>query len=118
MPEAANRDSNRNRRLIRMQRKRTARAKVPPPLSGFAIADQREMSHRRHRTALGQADAAMSGSPVDQTRPWKFRPPAEPPRQWRERQFEGAPRAALGADVIAQDQSAAGFQHADEIIER
>ena len=60
----------------------------------------------------------MSGRPIDQPRPRKFRPPAEPPRQRRERQFEDAARAAFGADVIDQDEFAAGLQHADEIIER
>src|SRR5260370_29483665 len=77
--------------------------------SGFAVADQRKMPHRRHRAALGEADAAMRCGPLLQTRPWKFRPPAEPPRQRRERQFEDAARATLGADVIDQNEFPAGF---------
>ena len=76
------------------------------------------MPHRRHRPALGQGDAAMFGGPVGQPLPGKFRPPAQPPRQRRECQFEDAARAAFGADVIDQDEFAAGLQHADEIIER
>ena len=51
-------------------------------------------------------------------RPRELRPPAEPPRQWRECQFEDAARAAFGADVVDQDQFAAGLQHTDEIIQR
>ena len=97
---------------------RRFRAECASTLHGFAVADQREMPHRRHRPALGQGDAAMFGGPVGQPRPRKFRPPAEPPRQRRERQFEDAARAAFGADVIDQDEFAAGFQHADEIIQR
>src|SRR6185437_15023192 len=96
----------------------SASGRTGPQASGLAIPDQREMPHRRHRTPLGQADAAMAGRPVDQPRPRKFRPPAEPPRQWRERQFEQPARAAFGADVIDQDQLAAGLQHANKIIER
>ncbi len=76
------------------------------------------MSHRRHRPPLGQGDAAMFGGPVGQAFPREFRPPAEPPRQRRERQFEHAARAAFGADVIDQDELAAGLQDADEIIQR
>src|SRR6266446_4905949 len=68
------------------------------------------MAHWRHRAALGQADAAVFGGPVRQPRPWKFRPPAEPPRQRRERQFEDAARTALGADVIDQNELATGFR--------
>ena len=75
------------------------------------------MPHRRHRPPLGQGDAAMFGGPVGQAFPREFRPPAEPPRQWRERQLEHAARAAFGADVIDQDELAAGFQDADEIIQ-
>src|SRR5258706_16459664 len=121
-----------------MRGKRPARAEVPdktphlftsPPhagggseqlsaISGFAVTYQREMPHRRHRAALGQADAAMFRRPIGQTRPWKFRPPAEPPRQRREPQFEDAARTAFGADVIDQNELAAGFQHPDEIIKR
>jgi hypothetical protein len=29
----------------------------------FAVADQREMSHRRHRPTLGEADAAVPRGP-------------------------------------------------------
>ena len=107
--------------FIRIQGKRTERADVPcgtGQTSGFAVANEGKVPHRGHRAALGQGDAAMFRGPIDQPRPWKFRPPAEPPRQRRERQFEDAARAALGADVIDQDEFAAGFQHADEIIER
>ena len=76
-----------------MRGKRFAAAEVPreiprAAISRFAVADQRKMPHRRHRPPLGQADAAMFGGPVDQPRPGKFRPPAEPARQRRERQFE------------------------------
>ena len=72
------------------------RALVPRqigPVLRFAIADQRKMPHRRHRAAFRQADAAMVGRPIGQPRPGKFRPPAEPARQWCERQFKQAARA-------------------------
>src|SRR5258707_10862191 len=77
--------------------------------SGFAIANERKMPHRRHRATLGQADAAVFCGPIHQTLPGKFRPPAEPPRQGSERQFEETARAALGADVIDQNKLAAGL---------
>ena len=60
------------------------------------------MPHRRHRPPFGQADAAMFGGPIGQSLPWEFRPPAEPPRQWRKGEFENAARAAFGADVFDQ----------------
>src|SRR5580693_1009028 len=44
--------------FLRMRRQRPARADVPPGtlmLSGFAVADQGKMPHRRHRAALAQA---------------------------------------------------------------
>src|SRR5271156_4932613 len=94
--------------LIRMPGKRLPGAEVPPRLSRFAVSDQRKMSHWRHRPAPGEADAAMPGGPVDQTGPWKFRPPAEPPRQRCKRELKGAARAAFGADVVDQDQFTAG----------
>jgi hypothetical protein len=50
----------------------------------FSITDQREMPHRRHRTALGENNAAMSGRPIHQPRPWKFGPPAKPSGERRE----------------------------------
>src|SRR3979490_360686 len=93
-------------------------AQALPQSLGLSISYQREMPHRRHWAALGQADAAVFCGPIGQTRPWKFRPPAQPSRQRREPQFEDAARAALGADVIDQDELAAGFQHADEIVQR
>src|SRR5258708_39689977 len=86
--------------------------------SGFAVTDQREMPHRRHPAALGQADAAMFRRPIVQTRPWKFRPPAEPPRQRRERQVEDAARTVFSADVIDPNELAARVQYADEINHR
>src|SRR5665213_2775776 len=55
--------------FIRMRGERPAGADVPPEPSGFAIADEGKMPHRRHRPALGQADAAMLGCPVGQPRP-------------------------------------------------
>ena|SRR5258706_7733022 len=67
-----------------MRGKRPARAEVPDKtphlftsprhagggseqlsaISGFAVTNQREMPHRRHRAALGQTDAAVSFSGV------------------------------------------------------
>src|ERR1700726_952716 len=81
--------------------------------SGLPVADQRKMPHRRHRAALGEADAAVFGGPIDQPRPRKFRTPTQPARQRRKRQFKRATRAALGADMVDQNEFAAGFQHAD-----
>jgi hypothetical protein len=67
-------------------------------LSGFAVTDQRKMPHRRHRAALGQADAAVFGRPIGQPCPWKFRPPAEPPRQdSRPIERSGSRSSPLGA---------------------
>src|SRR5579864_634945 len=62
-------------------------------ISGFPIADQGEMPHRRHRPALGESNATMFGGPVGQARPGKFRTPAEPARQRRKSKLEGASRA-------------------------
>src|SRR4051794_12770920 len=73
----------------------------------LAEPDQRKMPHRRHWPPLGEGNAAMFGGPIGQSVPREFRPPAEPPRQRRECQFEGAAWTALGADVIDQDQFAA-----------
>src|SRR5260221_11821039 len=98
-----------------MRGKRPARAEVPdktphlftsPPhagggseqlsaISGFAVTYQREMPHRRHRAALGQADAAVFRRPIGHTRPWKFRTPAEPTRQPCERTFEHSRQSQL-----------------------
>jgi hypothetical protein len=66
---------------ILMQRERTSQALVPVVTSTilrFPITDEREVSHRGHRTALGEDDAAMSGCPVHESCPRKFRPPAKP----------------------------------------
>src|SRR5579863_4504011 len=71
-PETASSTHDSNKEVfICMQGKRPARTDVPPKASGFAVTDQREVSHRRHRTAFGQADAAMLCGPVDQPRPRK-----------------------------------------------
>ena len=56
------------------------RFRIKSETSGFTITDQREMSHRRHRSAFGQADTAVFCRPIGQPCPWKFRPPPEPPR--------------------------------------
>src|SRR3954463_6444765 len=87
-------------------------------VSGFAVADQREMSHWRHRAALDQRDTAMSHRPVHQTLPGKLGAPSEPPCQWRECQFKHTTWTALGTDVIDQNKFAARLQHPDEIIQR
>src|ERR1700704_5720021 len=81
-------------------------AQAFPQSLGFAIFDQREMPHRRHWAALGQAGAAVFCGPTARTHPWNSGPPAEPSRQRRERQFEDAARAAFGADVIDQNEFA------------
>ena len=46
-------------------------------LSGFAIANERKMPHRRHRPALGQRHAAMSGRPSRPAAPTEI-PAASP----------------------------------------
>jgi len=76
------------------------------------------MSHRRHRAALHQCHAAMFGRPVHQPRPWKFRPPAEPARQWRKAHLEDFAWTAFRADVVDQNEFTARLQHTHEIIER
>src|SRR3978361_316595 len=101
---------------------KTARSRGGSPAkcrsSRFAETDQRKMPHRRHWPPLGQGETAMSSGPGGPPRPRKCPPPAEPARQGRECEFEGAARAALGANMIDQDQFAAGLQYPDEIIER
>ena len=42
-------------------------SKKSHPALGLAVTDQREMPHRRHRAALGQADAAVFRGPIGQT---------------------------------------------------
>ena len=82
--------------VVRMGGKRAGRARVvprAPARSRFEVADQREVPHRRHRTALDQRDAAVLGGPVDEARPRKFRPPAEPARDRRKRELEELARA-------------------------
>src|SRR6185312_2321216 len=87
-----------------------------PPLR-LAEADQREMPQRRHRPALDQADAIAFG-PAGEPRPGKLRAPAEAARDRREALLEGPAKPALGAQMIDQDDLAAGLQHADELVER
>ena len=60
----------------------------------------------------------LPDDPARQPRPGKFRPPAEPARHRRERQFEGAPHALFRADVIDQHDLAARPHHAREFVER
>ena len=75
------------------------------------------MSHRGHRPPLDQLNPAVARSPVDEPGPRKLGPPAETPRDGRERQLENFTRAAFRADMVHQNQFAAGLQHAHEIVE-
>ena len=66
------------------------------------------MAERRHRPALDHMHAGRALGPGAQAFERKLRPPAQPARHRREPFLEGAPQAGLGADVIDQDDFAAG----------
>ena len=74
------------------------------------------MPQRRHRPALDQLNIARAFGPVRDAREWKFRPPAEPARHRRKAMLEPAPRPALGADMIDQNDLAARLRHARELV--
>src|SRR5580658_6741045 len=76
------------------------------------------MPERRHRAALDDLHAAMARGPLRQAFPAEFRPPAEPARQRREAMLEYRAQAGLGAEMVDQDDLTAGFEHADELVER
>src|SRR5260221_5832188 len=84
--------------------------------SALAEADQREMPHRRHRPALDHLETGAA-RPIRQPCPGKLRTPAEPSRQRREALLENAAKAVLRAEMIDQDDFAAGVEHAGEIVE-
>src|SRR3954451_20297527 len=85
-------------------------------LRTFAIADQRKMPERRHRPALDEADSGRARLPRGEPLPRKLGPPAEPPRDGSERLLAELAQAAFGADVVHQNDLAAGLQHARELI--
>ena len=76
------------------------------------------MAERRHWPVLQYAYAAVTLRPIGQTAEAEFRPPAQPARDWRKADLERAARTGFGADVIDQDDLAAGPDHARELVER
>src|SRR5215218_1051021 len=92
--------------------------RVPRARSRFEVADQGKVPHRRHRAALGQGDAAVFRGPVDQALPRKLRAPAETAGQGRKRELGEFSQTLFSADVVDQDQLAAGPQDAHELVER
>ena len=60
---------------------------------------------------------AVALRPVGEPLVGKFRPPAEPARDRRETLLEQPARAAFRADVVDQDDLAAGPDHAREFVE-
>lgn len=76
------------------------------------------MAHRRHGAALGQRDAAVSGGPVDEAGPREFRAPAQAAGKRRERELGEFAKTLFRADVVDEDQLAAGLQDAHELVER
>src|SRR5262249_2538917 len=91
----------------RAEELRSARALEP---------DQRELPEGRHRAAFDEAHAAVTFGPARQPIPAEFRPPAEPPRERGEALLEGASHAGLGAEMIDQDDLAAGPRDAREFV--
>src|SRR5215468_7266059 len=78
----------------------------------LAETDQREMSERWHRPPLDQRNTGRALGPLGEPPPRKFRTPAEPPRDRREPLLERAAQSLLRADMIDQDDLAAGLEHA------
>ncbi len=76
------------------------------------------MPERLHRAALDHAHAAVALRPVGQALHRKLRPPAELARDRREAELEQPARAAFGAEVVDQDDLAAGPGDAHELVER
>src|SRR5688572_15130035 len=83
-----------------------------------AKADQRKMPKRRHRAMFNQPHPTMPLRPLRKASETEFRPPAKPPCQRGEALLEGATRAFFRADMVHEDDLAAGPQHAGEFIER
>jgi hypothetical protein len=80
------------------EEKRPDRAGVPlKSAARFTICrnGSAKNAHRRHLAALSQGDATMLGRPIGQPRPRELRPPAEPPRQWRESQMRRRRKSAM-----------------------
>src|SRR5262249_9543038 len=76
------------------------------------------MPQWRHWPVLDQPHSAMTLSPVGQPPKPEFRTPAEFPGYRRETNFKRSPRLALRADMIEENDLAAGPDHAHEFIER
>src|SRR5262245_29604049 len=97
--------------------------RAAPPLSvgtgGEALeSNERKMAERRHRAALDQAHAAVALGPLRQPLPAEFRPPAEAARERRKALLEQAPRPRLGAEMVDQDDLAAGLGDAGKLVKR
>ena len=76
------------------------------------------MAERRHRPALDHLHAGRALGPNAQALERKLRPPAQPARHGRKPFLESAPQTGLGADVIYENDLAAGPGDARELIER
>src|SRR3954469_16963968 len=85
----------------------------PPP-----EPDQREMPERWHRAAFEHVHAAVLLGPSRDPSPAEFRPPAESARHRRKALLEQAAWPGLGAEMVDQDDLAAGLGDARELVQR
>src|SRR5262249_14880199 len=81
-------------------------------------SDKRKMPERRHCPPLDQFNAAVARRPFGQPLPAEFRPPAKPAGQRSERFFERRPQPGLGAEMVHQNDFAAGPDDAGKFIKR
>ena len=94
-----------------MQRKRAGASAGSAPLA-FRICGN---GSARNAPSAASAGARRDVTPpclaaqFDQPRPWKFRPPAEPSRQRRKGELEGAPRTVSAPIWLTRISSPPGF---------
>src|ERR1700733_8871083 len=84
----------------------------------LAETDQRKMSERRHRTPVDQFHAAVMRGPLFEPLKAESHPPAELASDRCKRPLIRGAKTFFGAEVIDQDDFAAGFGDAGEFIER
>src|SRR3954465_10254017 len=89
------------------------RTRGPPP-----EPDQREMPERWHRAAFEHVHSAVLLGPPCQPSPAEFRAPAEAARHRRKALLEQAAWPGLGAEMVDQDDLAAGLGDARELVQR
>ena len=76
------------------------------------------MAERRHGAALQETHAGVTGGPLREALEAEFRPPTQATRNRRKALLEDAPQPHLGAEMVDQDDLAAGFGHARNLVER